>query len=57
MDIVVLRGLPKGPLDDGGKGCGMLLKELWRPRPAVVVCGHIHCGRGKEWLLYNNIQR
>ncbi|KAH8689478.1 metallophosphoesterase domain-containing protein [Talaromyces proteolyticus] len=56
-DIAVLHGPPKGHLDDGGKGCGMLLEELWRARPAVVVCGHIHPGRGEEWLWYDNIQR
>lgn len=56
-DIAVLHGPPKGHLDDGGKGCGMVLEELWRARPAVVVCGHIHPGRGEEWLWYDAVQR
>ena len=56
-DVVVVHGPPKGHLDDGGKGCGILLKELWRARPRVVVCGHIHAGRGEQWLHFDGVDR
>jgi len=56
-DVVVVHGPPKGYLDDGGKGCEILLKELWRARPRVVVCGHIHAGRGQKWLHFDRVDR
>ena len=56
-DIVVSHGPPADHVDDGGKGCRMLLQELWRSRPALVVCGHIHVGRGQERLFYDAVQR
>lgn len=56
-DVVMVHGPPKGHLDDGGKGCEILLKELWRARPRVVVCGHIHAGRGRKWLRFDGVDR
>ncbi|EPE08040.1 phosphoric ester [Ophiostoma piceae UAMH 11346] len=56
-DIVVSHGPPVDHVDDGGKGCSMLLRELWRSRPTLVVCGHIHGGRGQERLFYDAVQR
>lgn len=52
-DLMVVHGPPKGHLDDGGKGCQRLLEELWRARPAAVVCGHIHPGRGGKRLIFD----
>ncbi|KAM4057757.1 calcineurin-like phosphoesterase [Hirsutella rhossiliensis] len=54
-DVMLMHGPPKGHLDDGGKGCGRLLAEVWRVRPKVVVCGHIHAGRGEEWLRFDHV--
>ncbi|OAA54610.1 metallophosphoesterase domain-containing protein [Niveomyces insectorum RCEF 264] len=56
-DVVVSHGPPACHLDDGGKGCEKLLLELWRSRPALVVCGHIHAGRGTARLRYDAVQR
>lgn len=55
-DVVLVHGPPITHLDDGGKGCKRLLAELWRARPKVVVCGHIHSGRGIEWLPFDRAQ-
>jgi hypothetical protein len=55
-DILLVHGPPKGHVDDGGKGCAKLLAELWRARPKVVVCGHIHPGRGEERLRFDRAQ-
>lgn len=56
LNVMLVHGPPKAHLDDGGKGCAKLLAELWRARPEVVVCGHIHAGRGQEWLPFDNVQ-
>lgn len=55
-DVVLVHGPPKGHLDDGGKGCEMLLAEVKRAKPKLVVCGHIHAGRGEEWLLFDRVE-
>lgn len=55
-DVMVVHGPPKGHLDNEGKGCEKLLVELWRAKPKVVVCGHIHAGRGEERLLFDRSQ-
>lgn len=56
-DVVLVHGPPAGHVDDGGKGCPDLLAELWRARPRVVVCGHIHAGRGHQLLAFDRVQR
>ncbi|TPX12788.1 uncharacterized protein E0L32_006668, partial [Thyridium curvatum] len=56
-DVLLVHGPPLGHRDDGGKGCWQLLAEIWRTRPKVVVCGHIHVGRGMEWLLFDRAQK
>lgn len=48
-------GPPVGHLDEG-KGCKQLLAELWRARPRLVVCGHIHIDRGEEGLRFDSVQ-
>lgn len=55
-DIFLTHGPPVGHLDDGGKGCKHLLKELWRVQPRLVVFGHIHAGRGQGRVLFNDIE-
>lgn len=55
-DILLVHGPPKGHLDHGGNGCGELLAEVWRARPKIVVCGHIHAGRGEERLVFDRSQ-
>lgn len=56
VDVVLVHGPPAAHLDDGGKGCPALLRELWRVRPRLVICGHIHAGRGHELLIYDHVQ-
>lgn len=55
-DIVLTHGPPKGYLDEGGKGCNWLLRELWRVKPRLVVCGHIHEGRGRKDMAWDAVQ-
>lgn len=55
-NIMLTHGPPKAHLDAGGKGCDELLAELWRARPDVVVCGHIHAGRGQKLLRWDRSQ-
>jgi hypothetical protein len=57
VDVVLVHGPPAGHVDNGGKGCQHLLAELWRVRPRVVICGHIHAGRGHELLVFDRVQR
>lgn len=52
--LLVVHGPPRGHLDEGGKGCPHLLRELWRVRPPLVVFGHMHHGRGTETLHYDD---
>lgn len=57
-DIVVNHTPAKDHLDElsvvGPVGCPRLREALWRVRPKLFVCGHIHEGRGAqvvEWDL------
>lgn len=50
-DIVVTHTPPRGHCDDSGgvnrpAGCEALRRALWRVRPQLAVCGHMHEGRG-----------
>ena len=56
-DVLLTHGPAKGHLDSKGKGCGWLNKELWRKKPRLVVCGHIHEGRGREDIKWDYVQR
>lgn len=55
-EVLLVHGPPKGHLDDGGKGCEVLLREVWRVRPRMAVCGHVHAGRGWQWLGFDKAQ-
>ncbi|KAJ5096949.1 hypothetical protein N7456_007670 [Penicillium angulare] len=56
IDILITHGPPRGHLDLMKLGCVHLLRNLWRVQPRVHVFGHIHEGRGTEWLLFNELQ-
>jgi predicted phosphodiesterase len=55
-DILLTHGPPKGHLDQQGKGCPQLLREVWRVKPRLVVFGHIHEGHGREDISYEALQ-
>lgn len=48
---------PKYHCDESGQnkasGCKTLREALWRVRPPLAVCGHIHEGRGAERILWD----
>ncbi|PTB63486.1 Metallo-dependent phosphatase [Trichoderma citrinoviride] len=56
-DIVVTHTPPRTHCDqpDGQQsaGCEALRQALWRVRPKLAVCGHIHDGRGAERVLWD----
>jgi Icc-related predicted phosphoesterase len=53
-DILVTHGPAKGHVDSSPsspaylQGCAHLQRELWRAKPRLHVCGHIHSARGVE---------
>jgi Icc-related predicted phosphoesterase len=58
LDVLVTHGPPRGHVDGpGGYGCDALLDALWRVKPRVMVCGHIHAGRGMERMEWDAAQR
>lgn len=56
-DIVVAHTPPKYHCDEtsnrGAAGCEVLRRHLWRVRPSLFVCGHVHEGRGVERVLWD----
>ncbi|OLN86288.1 putative rhamnogalacturonate lyase C 4 [Colletotrichum chlorophyti] len=58
-DVLVTHAPPKGHMDDeaGHWGCEFLLREVWRARPRLHVFGHVHCGRGREAVAFDELQR
>ena len=54
-DILLTHGPPKGHLDEEGKGCAQLTREIWRVRPSLVVFGHIHDGHGQQDIVYDAV--
>ncbi|KAI9836109.1 MAG: hypothetical protein M1819_001725 [Sarea resinae] len=57
-DVLVTHTPPKYHLDlPAALGCQWLLKEVWRVRPTVHVCGHIHAGRGQQSIFWDEGQR
>jgi predicted phosphodiesterase len=53
-DILVTHGPARGHLDSSPSnpsylhGCAHLQREIWRAKPQLHVCGHIHSARGVE---------
>ena len=57
-DIVLTHTPPKYHCDEsrgqgGAVGCEVLRQTLWRVRPALAICGHVHEGRGAERVLWD----
>ena len=56
-DIVVTHTPPKYHCDEskhgGAAGCQALREQLWRVRPHLAICGHIHEGRGAEIVYWD----
>ncbi|KYK57086.1 putative rhamnogalacturonate lyase C [Drechmeria coniospora] len=56
-DIVVTHTPPRTHRDDADDGertgCEALRRALWRVRPKLAVCGHIHDGRGAERVTWD----
>lgn len=56
-DVVVTHTPPRGHCDEtGGRraaGCEALRRALWRVRPMIAVCGHVHEGRGAETVRWS----
>ena len=48
---------PKYHCDESGQnrasGCETLRETLWRVRPSLAICGHVHEGRGAERILWD----
>ena len=58
VDVLVTHTPPRWHLDlPTGIGCQHLLEELWRVRPKVHVFGHVHGGRGREVVFWNEGQK
>ena len=55
-EVVLTHGPPALYLD-GGKGSRLLLRELLRARPSLVVFGHIHNARGRLDVPLTESQR
>ncbi|THV01282.1 metallophosphoesterase domain-containing protein 1 [Dendrothele bispora CBS 962.96] len=57
-DILITHGPPFAHLDlDDRVGCYALLTALWRVRPRLHVFGHIHAGRGLEFVMWDRAQK
>lgn len=55
-DIVLTHTSPKFHCDEardrGSAGCPALREALWRVRPRMAICGHVHEGRGVERVIW-----
>ena len=56
-DIVVTHTPPKYHCDESkhtkASGCKALRETLWRVRPLLAICGHVHEGRGAERIVWD----
>ncbi|KAJ3457601.1 hypothetical protein MRS44_014742 [Fusarium solani] len=56
-DVVVTHTPPRTHCDETDErratGCEALRQALWRVRPQLAVCGHIHSGRGAERVTWD----
>lgn len=60
VDILVTHNPPKWHLDlatSGGLGDEYELQEIWRTKPTLQICGHVHSGYGKEYLWWDRGQK
>jgi len=59
LDILVTHTPPKFHLDlfHPNMGCEWLLRECWRVKPRLHVCGHVHAGAGRQLLFWDEAQR
>ncbi|KAI5238318.1 Metallo-dependent phosphatase [Aureobasidium subglaciale] len=57
VDVLVTHTPSKHHLDLYGLGCEHLLRELWRVKPRLHIFGHVHAGRGKEVLYWDDAQK
>lgn len=60
-DIVVTHTPPRSHRDETDErrasGCEALRQALWRVRPSLAVCGHVHEGRGAERVVWDLTSR
>ena len=54
-DVLITHTPPKHHLDVG-LGCSGLLEEVWKVKPRLHICGHIHSGHGREALFWDEGQ-
>lgn len=56
-DVVITHTPPKYHCDERkdrrAAGCEMLRNALWRVRPKLAICGHVHEGRGAETIRWD----
>ncbi|KAI1814961.1 Metallo-dependent phosphatase-like protein [Poronia punctata] len=56
-DVVITHGPARTHLDlaraSEASGCEILRQQLWRVRPRLALCGHIHEARGAERVLWD----
>ncbi|KAL6863295.1 hypothetical protein ACO1O0_003542 [Amphichorda felina] len=56
-DIVVTHTPPRNHCDETADhrsaGCEALRRALWRVRPHLAVCGHVHSGRGAKRVAWD----
>lgn len=56
-DVLVTHTPPKYHCDEskdcGSTGCEVLRQTLWRVRPRLAICGHVHEGRGVERVRWD----
>ncbi|KZF22138.1 Metallo-dependent phosphatase [Xylona heveae TC161] len=56
-DVLVTHTPPKYHCDEsrdrGAAGCETLRQTLWRVRPRLAICGHVHEGRGAETIRWD----
>jgi len=57
-DVLVTHTPPRWHLDlPWGQGCAHLLGEVGRVRPALHVFGHVHGGRGRELVFWDQAEQ
>lgn len=56
-DVVVTHTPPHQHCDESrtkaATGCEVLRQTMWRVRPSLLICGHVHEGRGSQRVLWD----